>query len=105
MADRTKKKQPQPSPVQRKAEARRAEKLELIRQQVRLPVPEHGLAVREQKMIEVEREQALEGGGEAGLHALGVLPHEVVRDEAERTTGIPLHHAVGDDERASGRDV
>jgi hypothetical protein len=33
MADRPRKQQ-QPSPVQRKAEARRAEKLELIRQQV-----------------------------------------------------------------------
>ena len=35
MADRQRKSKPQQSPVQRKAEARREEKLELIRQQVK----------------------------------------------------------------------
>ena len=49
MADRQRKSKPQQSPVQRKAEARREEKLELIRQQVK----DGSLVIR--KMTAAER--------------------------------------------------
>ena len=51
MADQRRKSKPQQSPVQRKAEARREEKLELIRQQVK----EGSLVIR--KMTAAERSE------------------------------------------------
>jgi hypothetical protein len=51
MADRQRKSKPQQSPVQRKAEARREEKLELIRQQVK----DGSLVIR--KMTAAERSE------------------------------------------------